>query len=160
MSARMVCCGHSRKEQFWLKQEQHGVVTAWASLLCRPARLSTGSLKLGDSSKLEDTMCEKTNPSSLFSEELVNLSGEMGAWAPGPSVLLKNLLPTICLKEMQRTKLQLSLSLLLTAEGEAPGKRASIGKRGAEGAARQTRAVGLVGGQHPSDFRTWARGLW
>lgn len=54
----------------------------------------------------------RRTPAPFSEKGLVNLSGEMGAWAPGPSVLLKNLLSTIRrLKETQGTKLQLSLTL-------------------------------------------------
>lgn len=125
-TARRSSSGPNRGSMGWRRP--------WASPSSENLLVSIGNLKLEDSLKLCTVFfssCVRKQTTSSFSLEkgLVNLSGEMGAWAPGPSVLLKNLLPTIrCLKETQITKLQLSLTLLLTAEGEALGKRVSVGK--------------------------------
>lgn len=71
----------------------------WASPSSENLLVSIGNLKLEDSLKVctvfFSSCVRKQTTSSFFLEKgLVNLSGEMGAWAPGPSVLLKNLLPT------------------------------------------------------------------
>ena len=71
----------------------------WASPSSENLLVSIGNLKLEDSLKVCTVFfspcVRKQTTSSFFLEKgLVNLSGEMGAWVPGPSVLLKNLLPT------------------------------------------------------------------
>ena len=71
----------------------------WAPPSSENLLVSIGDLKLEDGLKLctvffSPCVREQTAPSFSLEKGLVNLPGEMGAWAPGPSVLLKDLLPT------------------------------------------------------------------